>query len=124
MTNIQGFLSNFYQKRDDRSLTSTQKRIINIIQQKPGISKKELHYLTKLKLKNLNYNIQKLSELKLIWTKQNNGLAGYEYITREKLRDQMLNRLVLKLVSDEIDEITFQKIKKKLETMDIDELMK
>lgn len=117
-------LSELYVERNEKSLTDIQKRILTLIQQKPGIRLQDLQYLTKVKMKNLNYNIQKLSELKLIWKVKGNGVAGYEYITREKLRDQMLNRLILRLVSDEIDEESFKKIMKKLEDMDLDELMR
>jgi predicted transcriptional regulator len=111
-------------ERQKDTLSKIQLRIINIIQNKPGISKDDLLYLTKLNRKNLNYNIQRLGDLKLIWQVQDNGMARYEYITQEKLRDEMLNRLVIKLVSNEIDEEAFNRIKKKLEAMDIEELMK
>jgi ribosomal protein S6 len=78
--------------------------------------------LTKLNRKSLSYNIKKLSDLKLIWSVKADGQVGYEFITEEKLRDEIFNQLVIKLISDEIDEETFNRIKKKLETMDIDEL--
>jgi hypothetical protein len=65
-----------------------------------------------------------LGELNFIWLVKTEGLIGYEYITREKLREEMFNKLILKLVSKEIDEKTYLKIKKKMETLNIDELMK
>jgi predicted transcriptional regulator len=109
------------QHYQNNSLTKTQKRIVNIIQNKPGISKDDLQYLTKLNRKNLNYNIHRLGELNLIWQVKNNGMVRFEYITEDKLRDEMLNRLVIKLISNEIDEETFNKIKKKLDSMDLEE---
>ena len=106
------------------SLTMTQKRLLNLIRNKPGITKKELMNKTKLHRKNLSYNIKRLGELKFIWVVKRDGVIGFEYITREKLRDEIFNRLVIRLISNEIDEETFHKIKKKLETLDIDEILK
>jgi len=106
------------------TLTPTQKRIIHLIKNKQGIGKKELMNQAKLKRKNLSYNIKRLADLKFIWVVKQGGTIGYEYITREKLRDEMFNRLVIKLISNEIDEDKFNKIKKKLESLDIEQLMK
>ena len=53
---------------------------------------------------------------------RNEGKIGYEYITKEKLRDEIFNKLVTKLIADEIDEETFNRIKRKLDTMDNDKI--
>ena len=111
-------------RADINILTQTQKRLIYIIQDKPGITKEELIYKTKLNRKNLNYNLKRLGELNFIWIIKQEGMIGYEYITREKLREEMFNRLIIKFVSNEIDEETYLKIKKKLEELDINRLMK
>lgn len=103
-------------------LSGTQQRIVNLIRNRPGITKQDLISQTKLNRKTVSYNIDKLLEQKLIWQiKTENGI-GFEYITKEKLRIEMYNQLLLKLLSDEIDEETFNRIKKKLETMDIDNI--
>jgi hypothetical protein len=69
--------------------------------------------------------MKRLGELKLVWVvKTSDGMLGYEYITKDKLREEMLNELLNKLLADEIDEDTFKKIKKKLEEMDTEELMR
>ena len=101
-----------------------QKRLISIIQDKPGITFQDLMYKTKINRKNLSYNIKRLGDLKYVWVVKREGIIGYEYITQEKLRDEIFNRLVLKLISNEIDEATFNKIKKKLDTMNVDKLLK
>jgi len=106
------------------TLTHTQKRIIHLIRNKPNINRKELMNMTKLNRKNFSYNLKRLADLKFIWVAKHNGIIGYEYITREKLRNEMFNRLVVKLISNEIDEETFNKIKKKLESLDIEKIMK
>ncbi|MCK5561111.1 MAG: winged helix-turn-helix transcriptional regulator [Thermoplasmata archaeon] len=102
------------------TLTETQQNILNIIHNKPGITKSALENITNLNLKTLGYNIERLIEQQLIWKVQNGGEIGYEYITAEKLRYEMYNQLLMKLLANEIDEETFLKIKRKLETIDID----
>lgn len=113
-----------FPKANIHTLTELQKNILNIIQQSPGISYNDLVMKTRLDQKVLSYNIKKLGDLNLIWITKNNGMAGYEYITEDKLRDEIFNRLVNRLISNEIDEDTFLKIKRKLERMDVEELMK
>ena len=106
------------------NLTKTQNDLLELIKVRPGVSQKELVNLTKLNKKSVSYNLKRLGELKLVWLVKRDGKLGYEYITKEKLRGEMLNELVNKLLADEIDEDTFQKINRKLEKMDIDELIK
>jgi hypothetical protein len=77
---------------------------------------------TKLSRRTLSYNIEKLIENNLIWKIKEHGTIGYEFISKEKLRKEIYNRLLMKLLSDEISEEKFLKIKKKLETMDVDEI--
>jgi predicted transcriptional regulator len=107
---------------EETNLSRVQQDIIKLIQDQPGISRKELLDRTKLNRNNFNYNINKLKGQKLIWIVKNNGVVGYEYISKEKLRDEIFNRLVLRLLSDEIDEETYHRIKRKLEELDLDEL--
>jgi predicted transcriptional regulator len=106
------------------NLTRTQIQLIDLIKSRPGITQKELVNLSKLNKKSVSYNLKRLGEQKFVWVVKKDGKLGYEYITREKLRSEMLNELVNKLLLDEIDEEKFNKIKKKLETMDLDELIR
>ena len=111
-------------KTSATSLTKTQKHLINLIQNRPGITKQQIIQKTKLNGKKLNYNLKRLCDLRLIWQVKDEGIIGYEYITSEKLRDEAINRLISKLLSNEIDEQKFRRIMKKLETIDLDDLMK
>jgi predicted transcriptional regulator len=112
-------------KLDERSsLTATQQKLVNIIQNTPGVTNKELMTRININRKNLHYNIKKLRELKLIWAVKTKGVLGYEYVTEEKLRHEMATNLISKLLSNEIDEGTYHKIKTKLETMNLEELLK
>ena len=104
------------------TLNRNQKHVLNVIRTSPGISKKGLINKTKLNRKTIGYTIDRLLEQKLIWKVKSEGEIGYEYITKEKLRGEIYNRLLMKLLADEIDEETFMKIKGKLEMMDIDEI--
>jgi predicted transcriptional regulator len=108
-------------KGENKELTKTQKRILELIQIQPGVTKNELRLKTKLNRNTLNYNLNKLLDLKLVWLVKNDGVIGYEYITKESLRDEIFNHLIYKLVSKEIDEETYHRIKKRLEELDDDE---
>ena len=105
-------------------MLKTQHFVLGLIKNNPGISNKELINKTKLNRQNLNYHIKKLKDSKTIWIIKEDGKIGYEYITEKKLRAEALAGLVGKLLADEIDEETFTKIKRKLEMMDLDDLMK
>ena len=70
----------------------------------------------------MDYNLKKLIEQKVIWPIHNKDGIGYEYISEERLKNRIYKRLLMKLLSNEIDEKTFFKTMKKLESMDIDEI--
>ncbi len=116
--------SHLFVNEEQAGLTVTQQNLVKIILDNKGITNKELISRTKLNRKNLYYNIKKLREKKLIWAVKSSGILGYEYVTKEKLQHEMAKTLISKLLSNEIDEETFLKIKRKLEKMDIEELMK
>jgi predicted transcriptional regulator len=104
-------------------LTNLQRRILNQIKNKPGITNKELIQKNKINRKKLSYNLKRLGELNLIWMAKNNGnTIGYEYISKEKLRNEIYKQLISKLLSKELDEETYFKIKKKLDLLDIDDI--
>lgn len=112
-----------FPQSDPQTLTKIQHRLLNLVQNTPGITNKELINITKLNRKKISYNLKRLCDLKLIWQVRNDGIIGYEYITKEKLRDEIFNQLVLELLANEIDEETFHKIRKKLEMMDLNNLI-
>ncbi|WP_455391865.1 hypothetical protein [[Eubacterium] cellulosolvens] len=104
------------------TLTEAQQYILNLILNQPGITMNGLINISNLNQKNLSYNLERLIEQRLIWKVQNSDEIGYEFITEEKLRYKMYNRLLMKLLANEIDEETFMKIKGKLKTIDIDKI--
>jgi predicted transcriptional regulator len=103
-------------------LNSNQQTVLNIIQNNPGIAKKRLKAYSKLNRKTFSYSINKLLDMKLIWKVKRAEGECYEYITEEKLRYEILNQLLQKLLANEIDENTFNLLKKKLEAMTFEEL--
>jgi predicted transcriptional regulator len=117
ITDIDPFFRTYLNK-----LNTTQIEILKLIKDNPGITKQDLIIRTRINRKNLNNILKKLGELNLIWLVKNSGILGYEYVTREKLRSEVLKRLITKLISDEIDEKTFKRIKKKLKTINLDEI--
>lgn len=104
-------------------LTNLQRKILKQIRNEPGITNKELIQKNKINRKKLSYNIKRLGDSNLIWmVKSNGGTIGYEYISKEKLRNEIYKNLVAKLLSKELDEDKYFKIKKKLEELDIDDI--
>ena len=95
-------------------LTSHQQHILNTIKNYPGISQKELGHRTSLKRFILTYNLTKLIDLGMIRKFNNSRNVCYECITKEQLQAEMLRVLAVKLLSNEIDEQTFNQLKKKL----------
>jgi len=104
------------------AMNKNQQSILNIIRKNPGIQKDRLMKKTKLNRKTLEYNIDRLLDKKMIWKVNEAGVVGYEYITEEELRAEMYNKLLMKLLSDEIDEDTFNRIKGKLDKVDISKI--
>ena len=74
--------------------------------------------------RSITYHIKKLIELKFLWEVNNGSEMGYEFISREKLNQEMFNRLLKKLLKEEITEEQFYKIKKKLEELELEDVIK
>lgn len=104
------------------ALTKIQKRILNTIWETPGISLKDICQRTKIKQRTIEYSINRLITLHLIWKVKDNNEIGYECITKETLRKEIYNRLLIKLLNDEIDEETFHKVRRTLESLDLEDL--
>jgi predicted transcriptional regulator len=103
-------------------LSETQHYLLNLIRNRPGITRSVLINISKLHPKTFSYNIDKLIERQLIWKVHNGSEVGYEYISEDKLRFEMYNQLILKLLSNEIDEDIFHRIKRKLDEIDVDDI--
>lgn len=113
-----------FQMSKFKTLSDPQKSLLGLIHLKPGINKDELMIKTRMNRRTLSYNLKRLIELKFLWEVNNGSSIGYEFITSEKLSNEMFNGLLKKLLTDEIDEETFYRIKKKLEEIDVEELLK
>ncbi|UCH88722.1 MAG: winged helix-turn-helix transcriptional regulator [Thermoplasmata archaeon] len=106
----------------ENTLNKNQQKILDLVKNQPGISVKDLNFRTRINQSTIEYNLNRLIELKLIWkVKTDNGI-GYEYITKDILRKEMFNRLLKKLLTNEIDEETYHRIRRKLEDLDLEEL--
>jgi predicted transcriptional regulator len=96
------------------TLTQHQETILSIIKLHPGITQKELGDRTALKRFILTYNIPKLIDLGMVRKVNNGSKVCYEYITPQQLDHEMLKVLAIKLLKNEIDEQTFNELKRKL----------
>jgi len=116
----------YYSSETSRTLSSslelnssvynnTQKHILHIIRNNPGITRKELSKKTRIKKDTLAYNIRKFIDEGLIWKVRRDGYAtGYEYITQEKLNSEVITLLMERYLNGEIQETTFLALMKKL----------
>ncbi|WP_455392450.1 hypothetical protein [[Eubacterium] cellulosolvens] len=100
---------------DFQTLTKPQQRLITIIRHHPGITIGELVRITKLKKRDLQYNIKKLRDLLIIWKVGDGRNTGYEYVTKKKLRNELYKLLIVKFLNNEIDEETYLFLRKELE---------
>ncbi len=96
-------------------LNINQERILDIIKRNPWISQKELVLKTGLKNFTVKYNLKKLINFGVVQKKENGRNSLYKFISGPELKQEILKRLVLKLLDHELDEHTFLKLKRKLD---------
>ena len=96
------------------TLTQHQETILSIIKLHPGITQKELGDRTSLKRFIITYNLPKLIDLGMVRKFNNARNVCYEYITPQQLEHEMLKVFAIKLLKNEIDEETFNKLKRRL----------
>jgi len=95
-------------------LTGVQERIITMIKRHPGINQKELIKRTGINRLTLSKNLKKLLGLCIVRKIPNGNKVNYEYIGSNELRHEILKRLLVKLLYNEIDEDTFLELRRKL----------
>jgi predicted transcriptional regulator len=96
-------------------LNRDQKRVIELIQSDPGITRKELMERTRQSRKLLSYNLSRLNELGLVWRIKEGRKIGYALITKDELYKEAFAVIVDKLLENEIDVDTFRKLKHRLD---------
>ncbi|MBN1539172.1 MAG: hypothetical protein JW939_03435 [Candidatus Thermoplasmatota archaeon] len=98
-----------------RKLTREQRRVLNLIKESPGIDQGSLLSSMNIHKKDLRGIITKLQDEHLIWEIENGNGVSYEYITREKLVNEILLDLVERFLKGEIDRNAFLSIKRWLD---------
>ena len=100
---------------DPETFTKTQKRMLRLIRDNPGITRKELARKTRISKSTVSYNIKKLAERNLVWEVPRGRKTGYEYKSQEKVLDELSRLLLEKYINNEIDKETFIKLKGELD---------
>lgn len=98
-----------------RDLTKDQRRVLNLIRKSPGMSQNEILSSINIYKKDLKGIIEKLVGDHLIWEVENGNGICYEYITKEKLVNEIILDLVERFLKGEIEQTTFLKIKQWLD---------
>ena len=96
-------------------LSKTQNRILTMITQHPGINQKDLVLRTRTKRVTLVYNLTKLLEAELVRKVKDGRNVCYFHVTEEEIRQELLKKILKKLVTGEISESKFHKLKRRLE---------
>jgi len=97
-------------------LTKKEKRVLNAIKRHPGISRRGISNYTNLNGKTTSKCIRTLRDKKLIWKVRSGRSTGYEYITKDKLKEEMLKLLIERFLNNEISKERFLALKKELES--------
>ena len=97
------------------TLTKEQRRVLRLVRDNPGISKKAIGRITRINKNTLTYTLRKLQDRNLIWKVREGRKTGYEYKSREVLRSEMFKLLLKKFVENEIDQDTFLRLKEELD---------
>ncbi|MFW9877333.1 MAG: MarR family transcriptional regulator [Candidatus Thorarchaeota archaeon] len=100
---------------ESHNLTTHQRRILNIIMRYPGINQKELVSRTKINRFKIMRELQILKSLNIIKNTKIENMVCYEYIPDVEMKYRIMKGLMVKFLSNEIDEETFLKLKKRLE---------
>jgi predicted transcriptional regulator len=96
-------------------LTPQQEHILDVIKLNPGLNQKELVIRTRMNRFQVSKNLKKLMNLNVVRPYKNSRNTCYEYIPDEELKFKIIKRLVMKLLRDEIDEVSFLKLVKELD---------
>jgi len=97
------------------ALNREQRRILKVVKQYPGITRKEISQITNLGRSKLDSNLKRLRDQGIIRRYEEDGVVLYEYTSKKDLKREMFKLLVIKLIRDEIDEETFNVLKDELE---------
>jgi predicted transcriptional regulator len=92
-----------------------EKRVLTIISQEPGITRKGIKKSISMTSKELTYVMSKLNERNLIWEHCNGGEKTYEVVTRDKILSNALVLLIKMFLDKKINEPTFLELKKEVE---------
>jgi predicted transcriptional regulator len=93
--------------KGNRSISKTQRLLINTIKKHPGITQKELVAKTKINRLTIRKNIKLLVEEEMFTTTRIGNEIHHFYIYPEELERIKTLRLITKLVQNKIDEETY-----------------
>ena len=99
----------------DGRLNESQQKVLQLVKDYPGITQKELADYTRFKPHIVTASLKKLMDAGVIRKSKEKTGMGYEYITDERLRYEMIQSLLLRFLNHEIDEDTFLKLVRQLE---------
>ncbi len=96
-------------------------RVLDLIKDGDGLTRKELSELSGMDRKTLTAAIKELKQKHLICQRKEYGEVCYEPITRAQLKQKMYRLLVKKLADGDIDEATFLELEGQLNSMTSDQ---
>ena len=103
------------QGTESSELSKKERRVLESIKKNPGISKRGLSNYTNLNGSTVSKCIRTLRDKKLIWKVREGRSTGYEHISKEKLKQEMLKLLIDRFLNNEISKERFLALKEELE---------
>jgi predicted transcriptional regulator len=108
----------FYYREEQPQKTKggdSEDAVLRLIKKDPGITTGELEDRSGLSRRNLNYHLKRLREREVVRAVRYGRQWGYEHITPQRLKHEMLRKILMKYLKDEIDEDTLLQLKDELE---------
>ncbi len=102
-------------KEGPLKLTRSDERVLSMIGEHPGCSKKDIIRSMEITGKELERVLSRLEGERRIWRIRENGRTTFEKVTAEGIRERMLLDLALMFLDGKIDEPTFLMMKERIE---------
>ncbi|MBN1390746.1 MAG: hypothetical protein JXA22_08910 [Candidatus Thermoplasmatota archaeon] len=101
----------------DLDLNDSQKLLLDLIKDSPGVTRKELLVRSRLSRRELNYSMRRLGDMKLIWKVDTGNGQGFEVISKDRFKEEMFRILVDRFLKGDLSLERFRSLKDRLQSL-------